>query len=96
MHKLTYACIHTHTHTVGDLDALMHPTYARCLIYLYIYVCLYVLQVIPTYYATFTLSCIIAAAVVYREFEGLSFGKIMLFFIGLVTYTFAKTKKKFV
>ena len=55
--------------------------------------CLYVFQVIPTYYATFTLSCIIAAAVVYREFEGLSFGKIVIFFIGLVTYTFAKSKK---
>ena len=55
--------------------------------------CVCVFQVIPTYYATFTLSCIIAAAVVYREFEGLSFGKIVLFFIGLVTYTFAKTKK---
>jgi len=39
--------------------------------------------VIPTYYATFTLSCIIGAAVVYREFEGLSAGSLMLFFLGL-------------
>ena len=40
-------------------------------------------QVIPTYYATFTLSCIIGAAIVYREFEGLTFGQLFLFFIGL-------------
>jgi len=39
--------------------------------------------VIPTYYATFTLSCIIGAAVVYREFEGLSASSLMLFFLGL-------------
>ena len=39
--------------------------------------------VIPTYYATFTLSCIIGAAVVYREFEGLPFGSILLFFVGV-------------
>ena len=38
---------------------------------------------IPTYYATFTLSCIIGAAIVYREFEGLTFGQLCLFFIGL-------------
>ena len=41
------------------------------------------LQVIPTYYATFTLSCIIGAAVVYREFEGLAFRQLFLFFLGL-------------
>ena len=26
-------------------------------------------KVIPTYYATFTLACIVGAAIVYREFE---------------------------
>lgn len=41
-------------------------------------------QVIPTYYATFTLSCIIGAAVVYREFEGLSYDKIFLFMLGVL------------
>jgi drug/metabolite transporter (DMT)-like permease len=39
--------------------------------------------VIPTYYATFTLSCIIGAAIVYREFEGMTYDKLMLFFLGL-------------
>lgn len=42
------------------------------------------IQVIPTYYATFTLSCIIGAAVVYREFEGLSYDKIFLFMLGVL------------
>ena len=41
-------------------------------------------KVIPTYYATFTLMCIIGAAVVYREFEGASFSAIALFFVGVV------------
>jgi len=39
-------------------------------------------KVIPTYYATFTLCCIVGAAVVYREFEGASFGSIIVFFFG--------------
>jgi len=41
-------------------------------------------KVIPTYYATFTLACIIGAAIVYREFEGASFGAIALFTLGVM------------
>ncbi|EKX36461.1 hypothetical protein GUITHDRAFT_165739 [Guillardia theta CCMP2712] len=41
-------------------------------------------KVIPTYYATFTLACIIGAAVVYKEFEGLTVRQLSLFFLGLV------------
>mmetsp|Transcript_25108 Transcript_25108/g.59851 ORF Transcript_25108/g.59851 Transcript_25108/m.59851 type:complete len:442 (+) Transcript_25108:304-1629(+) len=40
-------------------------------------------KVIPTYYATFTLMCIIGAAVVYREFEGASSSAIGLFTLGV-------------
>jgi len=41
-------------------------------------------KVIPTYYATFTLACIIGAAIVYREFEGASMGAILLFTLGVM------------
>eukprot|EP00960_Hanusia_phi_P030865 748900-Hanusia_phi.AAC.2 len=39
-------------------------------------------KVIPTYYATFTLACIIGAAVVYKEFEGLTARQLSIFFVG--------------
>eukprot|EP00284_Hemiselmis_tepida_P018552 CAMPEP_0174929194 /NCGR_PEP_ID=MMETSP1355-20121228/27071_1 /TAXON_ID=464990 /ORGANISM="Hemiselmis tepida, Strain CCMP443" /LENGTH=412 /DNA_ID=CAMNT_0016175385 /DNA_START=303 /DNA_END=1537 /DNA_ORIENTATION=- len=56
-------------------------------------------KVIPTYYATFTLCCIVGAAVVYREFEGASAASILTFFLGCFVagvgvFTVSKDREK--
>lgn len=41
-------------------------------------------QVVPVYYATFTLACVIGAAVVYKELDGSPPDKLVGFFIGIL------------
>jgi hypothetical protein len=41
-------------------------------------------QVVPVYYATFTLACVIGAAVVYKELDGSPPEKLAGFFIGIL------------
>jgi drug/metabolite transporter (DMT)-like permease len=41
-------------------------------------------QVVPVYYATFTLACVVGAAVVYKELDGSPADKLTGFFIGIL------------
>jgi hypothetical protein len=41
-------------------------------------------QVVPVYYATFTLACVVGAAVVYKELDGSPPEKLAGFFIGIL------------
>ncbi len=41
-------------------------------------------QVVPVYYATFTLACVVGAAVVYKELDGSPPDKLVGFFIGII------------
>jgi hypothetical protein len=41
-------------------------------------------QVVPVYYATFTLACVVGAAVVYKELDGSPPDKLAGFFIGIL------------
>ena len=41
-------------------------------------------QVVPVYYATFTLACVVGAAIVYKELDGSPADKLAGFFIGIL------------